>query len=81
MFCATFLVGQRTLGVTNYVGRPDGADCMPVQGLAIPHRVIHPVILRIRVQGLLVDKHVVLQGEIAGTHVQLFVTQGLVVLI
>jgi len=54
---------------------------MPVQGLAIPHHVIHPVVLQIQAQELLVDKHAVLRGEIAGTHVQPFATQVLLVLI
>lgn len=76
-FFATFLVDRRTLGVTNYVGRPGAVGSTLVRELATRHLVTHLLVLLIH---LFVDKRVVPREKIVGTHVQLFATQENLVL-
>lgn len=76
----TFLVGRRTLNVTSSVGRQGSVECMLVAGLVTHRLVILPVRWN-QVRKLLVDRHVVLLGEIAGIYVVHFVTLMLLALI
>lgn len=76
----TFLVGRGTSSVTSSVGRQGSVVCMLVAGLVTHLPVIH-LAQQNKVQKLLVDRYVVLLGEIAGIHVLHFVTLMLLVLI
>lgn len=75
----TFLVGRGTLNVTSSVGRRGNAVCMLVAE-HVTHLLVNLPRQWNQAQKLLVDRRVVLLGEIAGIHVLHPVTLMLLVL-